>query len=538
MTPKSIVDSPLHSKREEPIRVQKKQHQKKASSKPRGARGIPGPGGGSATVIDPPTEYRGTSVQVCGLWPFSVGASSPICGVPLGRHLQTGGVVTGDPISFFTRARLISNPSAFVLGKPGLGKSSLVRHIATGLSAYGVSPIVVGDLKGEYVDLVEALDGQVLRIGRGLGHLNVLDPGASYDTAALLEREATRLRDAAAEHEKQGQEEEAAQALTQAARARETAKAVLADVHGRCLNLVSALISIVRKRAPSDREHSILDAALRALQQEHKEIPLLGDLLRVIQDRHPLVRAVAVDRGSDQRYMDITEDLEASLLSIVQGGRLGETFSKPTSIDMRTDRAVVFDVSGIDDTDKDLQAATLLACWSQGFASVEASHALSDLGLAPRRHFLIVLDELWRVLRAGPEMVDLVDAVTRLNRSIGVGQVMISHTMSDLLALGSEPERMKAKGFVERSGMVFLGGLPSSEMPLLTGVVPLSRAEQGMLTEWQDPPAWDAVRGREAEPPGRGKFLLKIGGKPGVPFRVQLTPTELAINDTNERWKE
>lgn len=535
MSPKA-APSPIHSQREEPLEEERRRRaKKKPARRPRSVRGVPGPGGGSATVIDPPVEYRGTSVQICGLWPFSVGASAPVCGVPLGRHLHTGGVVTGDPISFFMRAKLISNPSAFVLGKPGLGKSSLVRHIATGLAAYGVSPIIVGDLKGEYTDLVEALDGQVLSIGRGLGHLNVLDPGASRRTAALLEQEAERWRRRAGETR---DEQEAAETAFRAERAQETARAVLADAHGRCLNLVSALISIVRKRAPSDREHSILDAALRVLQEEHDTVPLLGDLLRVVQERHPLVRAVAVDRGDDERYMSITEDLEASLLSIVQGGRLGDTFSRPTSIDMHTDRAVVFDVSGIDDTDKDLQAATLLACWSQGFASVEAAHALADLGLAPRRHFLIILDELWRALRAGPEMVDLVDAVTRLNRSIGVGQMMISHTMSDLLALATEPERMKAKGFVERSGMVFLGGLPASEMPLLTGVVPLSRVEQGMLAEWQDPPAWDAVRGREAEPPGRGKFLLKIGGKPGIPFRVQLTPTELAINDTNKRWRE
>jgi hypothetical protein len=37
-----------------------------------------------------------------------------------------------------------------------------------------------------------------------------------------------------------------------------------------------------------------------------------------------------------------------------------------------------------------------------------------------------------------------VDALTRVNRSVGVGQVMISHTMSDLLALPAEEDRMQA----------------------------------------------------------------------------------------------
>lgn len=133
-------------------------------------------------------------------------------------------------------------------------------------------------------------------------------------------------------------------------------------------------------------------------------------------------------------------------------------------------------------------------------------------------------------------MVDRVDALTRLNRQRGVGMAMISHTMSDLLALSSEEDRMKAKGFVERSGMVICGGLPSAEMPQLNSAIPFSRAEQDLLIGWQDPPAWDPSTGREAEPPGRGKFLVKVGGRPGIPISVQLTDAELSINDTNKLW--
>lgn len=49
---------------------------------------------------------------------------------------------------------------------------------------------------------------------------------------------------------------------------------------------------------------------------------------------------------------------------------------------------------------------------------------------------------------------------------------MISHTRSDLLALPAEEDRMKARRFVERSGMVICGGLTASEMPLLTAADP------------------------------------------------------------------
>jgi hypothetical protein len=84
--------------------------------------------------------------------------------------------------------------------------------------------------------------------------------------------------------------------------------------------------------------------------------------------------------------------------------------------------------------------------------------------------------------------------------------------------------------------MVVAGGLPSAEMSMLTSAIPLSKAEQDLLISWQDPPAWDSSTGREAEPPGRGKFLVKVGGHPGTPLKVQLMAMELAVNDTNRMW--
>lgn len=480
-------------------------------------RGWLGRGRGAAQVVQAPQEWRGTTKQVCGLWPYAIGAGTPMVGVPLGRNITTGATLCCDPISWFQRANLISNPSVFVLGKPGLGKSTTVVRMGIGLAGYGVMPLVLGDLRPDYVAMIEALGGQVIPLGRGRGHLNVLDPGEAVSAAEKLR--------AAGHHREAGE--------------------VLADAHGRRTTIVSALLTIVRAAPPTDREETIIDRALRILDARHdgrqngrRGVPVLGDLLKVIQDGPEDVRAVALDRGSDQRYKAITENLEASLIGLVSGGRLGETFAQPTTNPMRRDAPVVYDVSSIDDSEMDRQAATLLACWSAGFGTVNVANALADAGLEPRRHYFVILDELWRALRAGRGMVDRVDALTRLNRQRGVGMAMISHTMSDLLALPSEEDRMKAKGFVERSGMVICGGLPSAEMPQLTAVVPMSTAEQDMLTSWQDPPAWDPINNREAEPPGRGKFLVKVGGRPGIPVRIQLTDAERSIHDTNARWRE
>jgi hypothetical protein len=426
-------------------------------------------------------------------------------GVPVGRELSTGVTLCCDPISWFQKAGLIHNPSALVLGKPGLGKSTLIRRITAGLTGYGVYPMVLGDLKPDYTDLIAAMGGQIIKLGRGLGSLNVLDPGESAAAAARL---------------------------TGTARQK-----LQADAHGRRLNMVTALITVLRGHPVADTDRTALNAALRVLDERHPGIPTLPDLIRVIDEGPEQVRAVTLARGSEDRYRAAVDPLHLSLLGLVDGA-MGETFARPTTTPIRLDQpgGVCIDISGIDDADSELQAAVLLACWSDGFGAIEAAHALADEGLERQRHFLVVLDELWRVLRAGRGLVDRVDALTRLNRQRGLGQIMVTHTMADLLALADPADQLKAKGFAERSGMILCGGLPGAEMPALNEVVRLSAAEQNMIIDWSTPPSWDSSLSRDGEPPGRGKFLVKCGGRPGVPFKVELTAPELDVNDTNKRW--
>lgn len=474
------------------------------SSRP-GPRGWPCAAGGWESTVQQVPEWRGSTVQVCGLWPFAVGAGTPMIGVPMGRHLFTGSTLCCDPISWFTRAHLISNPSAFVLGKPGLGKSTVVRRWAVGLSGYGVTPMFLGDVKGEHIDVVRALGGQVIPLGYQRGSINVLDPGGAL---ASLDR------------------------LTGAKR-----KELAAIIHSRRRNMVGGLIAIVRGSQPSDRESTILDRALRVLDDRFgTRPPVMADLLQVVRDAPDQLRAVALDRGDKKRYQEIVENLEVTLIALSGSGTFGDLFSRQTSEAMRPDRPVVFDISAIGESDGTVRAAALLACWDAGFCTVDTAHILAEAGLEPMRHYFIVMDELWQALRSGTGMVDRVDAVTRLNRSFGVGQVLISHTMSDLMSLPTEMDRMKAQGFVERSGMVVCGGLPAKEMPLLDQAVTLSRRERQLLESWQDPPAWDTQLGGGTAPPGRGRFLVKVGGRPGIPFHLDLTDAERHINDTNRLW--
>jgi hypothetical protein len=489
---------------------------------PLSPRGYRGRGNGRASYVEAPPEWRGTTVQVCGLFPWAVGASAPTVGVPVGPHLRTGATVCFDVINWFQRARFLLNPSMFVLGLPGLGKSTFVRRQITGLAAGGVTPLVLGDLKPDYRDLIVALGGQVVALGRGLGSLNVLDVGALDSAADVLEQAAQQASDAGTQ----------STISKKAIRLRE-------EAHGRRLNMVAALVVIVRGAPIADHEQTVLSVALRELAARHRDEqpPTLHDLIALLEEGPPAVRAVTLDRGDEARYRVAIDPLQRTLLGLVDGP-LGDVFARQTTNAIRLDStAVCVDVSAISESDTQLQAAVLLACWNDGFGAVEAANALADIGVAPQRRFLIIMDELWRVLRSGAGMVDRIDALTRLNRNDGVGTAMITHTMADLRALASEADIAKAKGFVERSGAVVCGGLPSSELDELQEVVRFTREERMMITEWSTPASWG--NGADGDlPAGVGKFLIKVGQRPGVPVRVQLTAVELNsdVHNTNKRW--
>lgn len=474
------------------------------------SRGWLGRGRGAATMVQAPTEYRGTTNQVCGLWPFSVGTGTPMIGVPFGRHSTSHATLCCDPISWYQQANLISNPSVFFLSDPGLGKTSAVMRMAVGLSGRGTIPLVLGDTRPDYITMTERLEGQVISLGRNKGSLNILDPGEAPAAAA-------RLRTAGFE---------------------QAAEEVIAEAQGVRLNMVKSLITIQRKASPTDREETILARAIARLDERHEGVPVIADLLEVIRMAPPELREAALDRGHMDKYQRVTEGLEASLVGLLPGGRFGDVFALPTTAPMRRDRAVDFDISSIPESDGDMRAAALLACWSVGFATVGIAQRLADYGLEPRRHYFVILDELHQALKAGPGLVDRVDYLTRLNRTTGVGQAMITHTMKDLRSLPNEADRQKAMGFIERSGFVVCGGLPKAEMPLLNTVVPLSRQEQALLSGWQTPAAWDSHQGKELPRPGRGKFLVKVGERPGIPVDVILTEAEKSISMSGRRFAE
>jgi len=484
---------------------------------PRPARtGWTRPGGGDMRIVDAPPEYRGPAVQVTGLYPFSVGSTLPMIGSALGPHEEGRGIVCGDPVSWFT-AGLINSPSGFVLGRPGIGKSTLVRHMLVQMPDKGTIPMVLSDFKGEYVDLIRELDGQVVAAGRGASYVNPLDLGPLWTRLADLP-ERMELADG------------------QVVRPRQQARA---DMEGRRANVMIGLCELAIDRRLAAHEQNILINAIRFWQDQHPDdIPVVADVRNVVLDKPRALRLLAQDGGDDDRYAERTLELVDALNALADDeGVFGGIFAHHTTEPIQMERPFVFDLQAVDAADRAVQAGLQLVCWSYGASAITASKYLADAGLQPRRVYCMVIDELWRALRAAEFMVDRVDDVTRLNRTLGLAQLLITHTMSDL-TLATPAATEKAWGFVERSEMVFLGGLAPKEMGNLATVFGMSDAEQQRLITWSARGRPNPKTGKTDPPPGRAKFMLKTGQDVGIPFQVQLVDAEIALNDTNRTWRD
>ncbi|QIS04876.1 hypothetical protein F5X71_23370 [Nocardia brasiliensis] len=483
-------------------------------------RGYAGEGGGRMNVVGRPVEYRATTAQVAGLWPWSVGAGAPLIGTPLGSHLHTGAPVCFDPMNWFMRGSFITAPSLFVLGLNGFGKSSLVRRIVLGGIAQGITPLILADVKPDYRKMVELVGGQVIDLGYGHGKLNPLAAGVLGAVVPRLDdHPALQLQ-------------------------------VLQDMRARQVTLIAGLVELVRGARVRDYEETLIATALRILYQPGSgytpdQPPIMENLLEVIVAGG---EELMLDAGADdaEEYQNAIKNLRRSLRALTQGP-FGAVFNGQTSVPIDTSAvAVCIDVSHIPTGDKKLKAAVMLACWADGFASVEAAHVLADADLGPQRYFQVVMDELWQVLGLGDFMVDRVDELTRLQRGIATSLIMISHTIKDLQALGSESAIAKALGFLERARAKIFGALPAEELKRLDSIVPFTSAEEQMVTGWSAPQALtgEALKPgqQRPSPPGTGKFLLKIGEdrRPGIPFHMEFTLSEKesGIHDTNQRFSE
>jgi hypothetical protein len=401
----------------------------------------------------------------------------------------------------------IQTPAIF--GMPGLGKSSFAVRQIIGLADRGIASMVT-DLKGEYSPLVRALGGQVMEFGRGY-RLNLLDLGAMGDAARIGGPRGQALREVAV---------------------------------ARAVEAVATQVQIVRREPVADWEHTLLTAAVWALDRAHRRLaPTLGDLTRLLQTpTEAMLGAVLAD--TPENYAELTKGLRRSLQAVLEGP-LGRLYDGQSTSRLRTDvRAVSIDISAVARQSENVLASAMLASWSQTFGAIEAANALADADPAPQRNYLVVLDEMWKAMRLeGAGLVDKADSITRLNRADGVANLFLTHSLRDMQSMSTAADNMKARRFAEPSGIAVTLGLAEEDLLALSEVKRMSDVEINTVAGWSTPPGWRTrtVRGadgrtRPAPPPGAGKVLIKLGERAGIQTQVRLTQTELDLHDTNERW--
>ena len=176
-----------------------------------------------------------------------------------------------------------------------------------------------------------------------------------------------------------------------------------------------------------------------------------------------------------------------------------------------------------------LMAASMLATWSYGHAMIEASVALARLGLAPSRQFLAVLDEMWRALRGSSALVEQADALTRVYRHKSVAHLMLTHSLDDLAAVGTDADRAKARGFLDRCAITALTAMSERELAEIGRLRHLTGRERAIVQSWSSATSWQTG----SHHPGRGKYLLKAGDRTGIPVEMTLVGDEADLYDTD-----
>ncbi|WP_239476235.1 ATP-binding protein [Streptomyces sp. CS090A] len=451
--------------------------------------------GGRVAVEDSGTIYTGPSLQVAGVYPFLLGAALPPRGVPVGRDVLTGQLVCLDPAGWV--GKRTTNSNVFVMSQPGAGKSALVKRLLLFYCAFGFLPVIPGDVKGEYSELVRRLGGSVVQIGDGVGRLNPLDSGPLKNRLNLL---GATERDS-----------------------------ILDILNSRRLETLAAILATKQGlgRTPDEVQRSALTCAVQiAADACWGEDPIIPDVIKVLRQGPEVLQTKLAARGD--KYEDLTRSVIAGLENLCSGPLKG-LFDGPTTQPLDIDStAVSVDISRLRARGNDTVSAGMIATWAYTYSSIESARST---GLMSRR-LIIPMDEMWRALRAGPGLVDSMDSIGRLSRGDGDVTIYVTHSLLDGEALPTEEDRAKARGLMDRCDIWVIGASTDEELIRVTGKRSLTEQERLMITSWSSATSSGLDTGDTVHP-GRGKYMIKIGSRPGIAAASELTPTEAKLYHTD-----
>lgn len=339
--------------------------------------------------------HRATTRDACVLFPAVGSPCTGVRGPLLGADQLSGDTSFHfDLIEAYHQGGLIDNTNMFVLGKPGNGKSALIKTLVwRSLAIYGSNRFFcIIDVKGEYRDLATEAGFVTLDLRPdGPTRINPLGrPAAPGD-----ERESAR-----------------------------TARHRVA--------MVAALCATQLGRALTQEQEALLYAAMAEIDRleqaqvegGHEVQARLSTVVRLLRQPTQSMADAIYASGPDEaraHALPLAVALDGLLTRSMRGMFDGET---PLRLDPTETRGLVIDLSAINDDDAALPLVMVAVTgWLRELMR-------ADWG--PVRKIQI-FDEAWLVMKH-EAIVRYLQDTWKLGRSYGFANIAVLHRPSDLLA--------------------------------------------------------------------------------------------------------
>jgi hypothetical protein len=450
------------------------------------SKGVRARGHGWAASLPPLATYGITSEQSPVLWPLIAGDGLPPWGAELGYDVLSGGRFFCDPTGWVLDDSVpVTNPNVFIFGKPGRGKSALVKAFMLRMIRFGYRSLVLGDVKDEYEDLARFLGVEPFRIGPGLpGRINPLDLGPLAQDWA-----------------RQGREEQHRRATV---------------TFNRWLFLLRGLVGSqgvpftpTEERVVNKVLRHLTGWTVRASRLAPVTIPEVWAALDAPSD--DLVRDCRYD--SRQAFFDGTRPLRDALGALCEGSLQGMFDAESTYAPNWRAPIQTLSLRSLHDTGNNVAVGIALMClnsWGQGMREVSS----------PEDRRIVLRDEAWLQTRLSLEAVMALDANLRLSRTEGDIQIVTYHKPSDPLSAGDQGSQAAqiAKDLLNLSDIRILMGQDEAVAAELAGLLGLTEMQQRIVTGW-------AMQ-------EKGRALWMVGD---LRYKVQtlLTPIEQSLTFTN-----
>ena len=331
-------------------------------------------------------RHRGTTANLCTLYPWHTGPGPTRRGPYLGVNVTGGG--TGwfyDPFELY--GGVLTDSNVLVAGRPGRGKSAAVKtFLYREVGVYGRRRFVaINDPKGEYGQLAEHLGLTHIKLyPGGQNRLNPLDPApGDGEDGGLLGRQ----------------------------------------------RLVTGMLAIVLERRLEAIEEALVARSIAHLAERSRRFDL-ADLAAIISD--PTAELLAHPELS--RLVDVEIRAAASPVRFALGKLLDRTLrgmfdgATTVSVDWDSGPGVVIDLSAVFQDREALPLVMMAATsWLQS--------AMTALG--PDRRGLQVDDEVWALLE-NEWTVKHLQARLKLCRHWGICNILVCHRLSDLRAQAAD----------------------------------------------------------------------------------------------------